>query len=371
MKIVIDQSIPGVDETFARHAQLLRVEGRNLVASQLLGAQALIVRSITRVDAALLEQTNIRFVGTTTIGTDHIDTKWLDQAGIKWASAPGCNADSAAQYTLAMLLLAQQRLGIDLLSRPAGIVGRGNVGSRLIRLLRLLGVNQIVACDPPLADRGEPDLFDMDTIARCGIISLHVPLTDSGSYATRQLINADFLDRLPPGCLLLNSSRGDVIDGRALADWLQAGRGFAALDVWPGEPRLNPDLVQHATIATPHVAGYSLDGKLRGTEMIYAAFCRWLDIAAEVADFHSRLGSLQVLSLCNALTPAQAILAACPVERDDGWTRALCSMETPAIPAAFDALRQRYPERRDFAGWVLGGDLTKNNVLLLRTLGFH
>ena len=350
---------------------MIPVEGRNLLASQLMGAHALIVRSITRVDAALLEHTDIRFVGTTTIGTDHIDTKWLDQQGIQWASAPGCNADSAAQYTLAMLLLAQRRLGIDLLPGTAGIVGRGNVGSRLIRLLQLLGVSEIVACDPPLADRGESGLVAMDTIVRCGIVSLHVPLSDTGSYATRHLIDADFLDRLPPGCLLLNSSRGDVIDGRALSHWLQAGRGFAALDVWPGEPQLVTDLVQQTTIATPHVAGYSLDGKLRGTHMIYAAFCRWLGIAAEAVDFHSRLGRMKTLSVPAASTPAQAILAACPVERDDGWTRALCRLETSAIATAFDALRREYPERRDFAGWVLGDDLPKNNSLLLRTLGFH
>ena len=215
MRIVVDQNIPGVRRSFARHGHVLKVEGRSLDRERLADAEALIVRSVTPVGEDLLHDSRVGFVGTTTIGTDHLDIDYLSSAGIRWASAPGCNADAAAQYTLAMILLALQRMDSEPAQRSVGIVGRGNVGSRLLKLLTTLDISA-VACDPPLADQGVTGLCAMEEILACDVISFHVPLTRSGPYPTFQLIGEAELDKLQRGTLIINSSRGNVIDGMAL-----------------------------------------------------------------------------------------------------------------------------------------------------------
>jgi erythronate-4-phosphate dehydrogenase len=171
LHIIADANIPGLDETFGRHGEVQRLPGRSLHAALLARADVLLVRSVTRVDEELLRGSPVRFVGSATIGTDHLDTDWLDRQGITWAAAPGCNADAAAQYTLAMLLLACRRLGRDYRAQRVGIIGRGNVGTRLLQLLDILGVSAL-ACDPPLAEQGQTGLVDLDQVlaegsARC------------------------------------------------------------------------------------------------------------------------------------------------------------------------------------------------------------
>jgi len=369
MKILIDQNIPGVAETFAHHGNVTKVAGRTLHRQQLLDVQALIVRSVTSVNAALLEGTAIRFVGTTTIGTDHLDLPWLEHHGIRWASAPGCNADAAAQYTLAMMLLAGQRLGFKLTERSVGIIGRGNVGSRVLRLLAAYGVTHIKVCDPPLADAGDSGLCAPEDIHDCEIITLHVPLSHSGRYATIGLVGETFLSHLKAGTLLINTSRGKVTDGQALHNWLTSGRGHAALDVWPDEPDVDIGLLGATTVATPHVAGYSLDGKLRGTRMVYHQFCDWLETSpVNQEPFSDLTADTQLVS--PGLTLDGAILAACPVNRDDRQMRELANLSALDRPASFDALRRNYPERRDFSGWQVPPGAPPALARTLQDLGF-
>ena len=185
----MDRNIRAGGETFARHGEVLRLDGREIAPAHLRDAEALIVRSVTRVDQALLADSAVRFVGSTTIGTDHLDIGFLERAGISWASAPGCNADAAAQYTLCMLWLACERLGRRLAEQTVGIVGRGNVGSRVLTLLSSLGC-RVVANDPPLADTGVTGLAPLDEALACDIVSLHVPLTHGGPHPTWRLIGA-------------------------------------------------------------------------------------------------------------------------------------------------------------------------------------
>jgi erythronate-4-phosphate dehydrogenase len=367
---VVDENIPGVAQTFARHGQVVPVPGRTLGRAALRDADALIVRSITRVGPALLGGSSVRFVGSATIGTDHLDLEWLEREEIAWASAPGCNADAAAQYTLAMMLLAGRRLGFELQERRIGVVGHGNVGSRLCTLLSALEVRQLAVCDPPLAAAGQAGLCGMDDIARCDIVSLHVPLTSSGRCPTRHLLDRAYLARLPAGTLVVNTARGSVIEARALVAWLAAGCGFAALDVWPHEPEPPPELVRSATVATPHVAGYSLDGKLRGTVQVYRQFCAWLGAAAESPDLLDSL-RMETLPLSATSSPAAAVLAACPVERDDAALRSLASAERTRLGGEFDALRLAYPARRDFAGWRVPEAADAVRSKALRELGFR
>lgn len=370
MKILVDRNIPGVDETFARHGEVRNVDGRRLRKEHLLDARALIVRSVTTVDSGLLENTAVEFVGTATIGTDHMDIPWLEQQGIRWASAPGCNADSAAQYTLAMMLLASKRLAFHLTGCSIGIVGHGNVGSRIHRMLRTCGVRDIRVCDPPLTQAGYPDLCTMEDISGCDVISFHVPLTLSGPHATMGLVDDRFLARLQPGSLLVNTSRGKVTAGQSLRNWLISGRGHAALDVWPEEPNIDPGLLNATTVATPHVAGYSLDGKLRGAEMVYRQFCDWLGTEPMSPGL---LSGLVFYSLPgkHCLTLEDAILTACPVERDDEQLRKLITINPEYQSVFFDELRQNYPERRDFTGWQLPAEAPEECATVLQALGFH
>jgi erythronate-4-phosphate dehydrogenase len=370
MKIALDQDIPGVRESFARHGEVITFDGRRLNSEVLHDVQVLIVRSITPVNSSLLKDTPVQFVGTTTIGTDHLDITWLDQNGIHRAAAPGCNADAAAQYTLAMILLACRRIGLESKLCSFGIVGHGNVGSRLHRLLKECGVNRVFVCDPPLAEQGKIGLCDMDEISRCNVISFHVPLTAGGTHATMGMVDDRFLRRLPPGTLLLNTSRGKITEGPALHRWLLSGNGYAALDVFPGEPAIDVALLGALTVATPHVAGHSLDGKLRGTMMVYRQFCDWLQAGQTCPDL---LSNLQPRSLAKGMVTsvADAVLTVCPVERDDRELRKMTSLQPEAQPRYFDSLRHEYPERRDFAGWRLPPDIPANLANTLHSLGFH
>jgi erythronate-4-phosphate dehydrogenase len=364
MKTVLDQNIPAVQESFARHGTVVTADGRELDARLLSDADALVVRSVTPVGAELLAGTSVGFVGTATIGFDHLDTDYLDRAGIRWCSAPGCNADAAAQYSLAIMLLACRRLDRVLSECKVGIVGRGNVGGRLERMLNALRVTSR-ACDPPLADRGESGLCTMDDIRECDIISFHVPLTTHGPYPTRHMVDQAFLSQLPADTLLVNTARGEVAEGQALLSWLSAGSGHAALDVWPGEPEIDVELLRRVVVATPHVAGYSLDGKYRGTAMVYAQFRDWLGLEG-VAEMHPG----RRWQTLNHSAIHEAIGEACPVERDDRLIRALKGIRHGERAAAFDALRRDYPSRRDFVGWRIPDQARRSERQVLRALGF-
>ncbi len=349
MKIVVDRNIPGIDESFARHGDIKRVDGRSLERKQLTDADALITRSITRVDASLLEGTAVQFVGTATIGTDHLDTHWLEQQGITWASAPGCNADAAAQYTLAIICLACKRLGWKAQDQSVGIIGRGNVGSRVQKFVTALGMS-CLASDPPLADSGMSGLVSLNEALSQDIVCLHVPLTRQGLYPTFHMIDTERLAQMNDSSLLVNTARGDVLDGAALLSQLSGGRLHAALDVWPGEPDIDPALIQATTVATPHVAGYSDDGKLNGTLMVYQAFCKWLgELPVSLADKNRET---QDLDLHLAKDPiSSALETSCFVHRHDSAMRLLSHLPPSDLQGTFDQLRRKYPPRRDFQAW--------------------
>jgi erythronate-4-phosphate dehydrogenase len=367
MRIIIDRNIPGVDKTFAQHGDIERVDGRSLDRRQLINADALITRSITRVNAGLLEGTPVRFVGTATIGTDHLDTSWLEQQGITWASAPGCNADAAAQYTLAMIWLACKRLGRNPPDQSVGIIGRGNVGSRLQQLLAVLGLS-CVANDPPLADGGMRGLVSLDEALSQDIVCLHVPLTRHGPHPTFRMIDPERLAQMHDSSLLVNTARGDVLDGAALLSQLNSGRLHAALDVWPGEPHIDPELVKATSVATPHMAGYSNDGKLNGTLMVYKAFCAWLN-EAPIAPVHhdSEFLDIDLYSVNNPISSALEV--ACFVQKHDSAMRHLIDLASYERAIMFDRLRREYPSRRDFHAWQIRG-VDKNAASTLNRLGF-
>ena len=355
--------MPRLDETFGHHGKIKRLDGRSIRHDDLVDADVLLVRSVTRVNAGLLEGTRVRFVGSATIGTDHLDTGWLEENDIAWAHAPGCNADAAAQYTLAMMWLACERLRKDFKQQTVGIIGRGNVGRRLEHLLQALNI-PVMACDPPLEDLGEQQLVSMQEACANSIISLHVPLTRTGIYPTENIFDQNRLATLKPGTLLMNTSRGGVIEGNALLAQLKSGNLYAALDVWPDEPLITPELLELVTVASPHIAGYSLEGKHAGTEMIYRAF---LDAFAIEPDPQETTKSDAVTVDYLPSTPIDEILhqllnTSCPVSRDDAALR--------ATPGEFDRLRSNYPQRHEFKSHLVNG-VTGNNAGLLKQMGFE
>ena len=368
MRLVADSNLTLLDETFAHHGTIVRIEGREIRRHHLQDADVLLLRSVTRANADLLDGTPVRFIGTATIGIDHLDLAWMEQNAITWAAAPGCNADAAAQYTLASLWETCQRLGRDPYSQSVGIIGGGNVGSRLHRLLHTLGIPSVV-CDPPLADLGQDGLVSYREALAQPVVSFHVPLTKNGPYPTWRMLDRESLASVPAQAIVINTSRGDVIDGAALLPQLQTERLHAALDVWPGEPELDPLLLASTTLATPHVAGYSVEGKQNGTLMIYGAFCKWL---GEPGKFNpSRKNALSRICLNSPEYPVTQVLdCACGVAEDDHRMRAAFSSSPESFARSFDWLRKNYRLRHDFAAWEVSG-APDDAAATLRSLGFH
>ncbi|EKD5498365.1 4-phosphoerythronate dehydrogenase PdxB, partial [Pseudomonas aeruginosa] len=285
MRILADENIPVVDAFFADQGSIRRLPGRAIDRAALAEVDVLLVRSVTEVSRAALAGSPVRFVGTCTIGTDHLDLDYFAEAGIAWSSAPGCNARGVVDYVLGCLLAMAEVRGADLAERTYGVVGAGQVGGRLVEVLRGLGW-KVLVCDPPRQAR-EPDgeFVSLERLlAEADVISLHTPLNRDGEHPTRHLLDEPRLAALCPGTWLVNASRGAVVDNQALRRLLEGGADLeVALDVWEGEPQADPELAARCLIATPHIAGYSLEGKLRGTAQIYQAYCAWRGIAERVS----------------------------------------------------------------------------------------
>jgi erythronate-4-phosphate dehydrogenase len=284
LRILADENIPCVEAAFGDRGTIERCAGRAMTAETVQDVDVLLVRSVTTVGPALLEGSVVQFVGSATIGTDHVDQDYLDRQGIAFAHAPASNADSVADYIVAALLVLARQTQSPLRSRTVGIVGCGNIGGRLARRLPALGV-EVLRNDPPLAAQAEAEgrahsYVSLETVLdEADVLTLHVPLTVDGPHPTHHLVDADTLGRLTEGTWLLNASRGAVVDSEALLAAIRDGTvGAAALDVWEGEPTPDPDLVRAVDVATPHVAGYAYDGKVRGTTMLYEALCDHLGV---------------------------------------------------------------------------------------------
>lgn len=357
MLIVADENIPLLNAFFGDMGEIRRVSGRTMSASDVRDADVLLVRSVTRVNRELLEGSSVRFVGTATIGTDHIDLGWLEENGIRFSAAPGCNANSVVEYVLSVLsLYAERRVLNDWSRLTVGIVGAGNVGSELADKLDRLGFS-VKLCDPPRADReleNGPAFVSLDEALACDVISLHTPLTRDTDHPTLQLIGKRELAAMTSGQLLINSGRGEVIDGAALSERLtQADAPLVALDVWEQEPRIDPELVSQIWLATPHIAGYSLEGKVQGTEMIYQAVSRFLGLPArkKAGQFlpEPALSKVSFTSAADEQAAIRVALRACYDPRQDD----ACLRHTVGLPeaaergAAFDRLRKDYPVRRE------------------------
>ena len=356
MLIVADENIPLLDAFFQGFGEIRRLPGRAIDRAAVAQADVLLVRSVTPVDRVLLAGSQVKFVGTCTIGTDHLDLGYFAEAGIGWSSAPGCNARGVVDYVLGSLLTLAEIEGADLARRTYGVVGAGEVGGRLVKVLRGLGWNVLV-CDPPRQAAGDGSCVSLEQIiAQCDVISLHTPLTREGAAPTWHLFDRERLNRLRPGTWLLNASRGPVVDNRALREVLLQREDLqAVLDVWEGEPAVDVALADLCVLATPHIAGYSLDGKQRGTAQIYQAFCQHLGQAPQVR-LEDLLPApwLSRISLHGDSDPAWALAMICrgvyDPRRDDGDFRRSLMGSAEEQRIGFDLLRKHYPPRREIDG---------------------
>ena len=377
MLIVADERIAGVPGTFEFLGTVRSRPGRRIHRRDLLDADALIVRSLTRVDADLLEGTSVRFVGTATSGTDHVDRAYLARRGIEFADAAGCNASAVAEYVVAALLEISGRRAFNLGGKTLGIVGVGRIGSRVRRFAEALGLDALV-CDPPLQRRGDRGFVSFDELAgRSDIVTLHVPLTVEGHDATVGMVDDRWLARVRPGTVFVNTSRGEVVDEPALAGAIDDGRiRGAVLDVWCNEPRVDPVLVDRVEIATPHIAGYSVESAQRAASMMRESLAEWSGARPPASDAGSTPGDAGIAEIVVESTGRlekdahKVVSAACDLAIVDRSFRAGVADRFDA--GAYDALRAACLARREFSRYRVrcgGCDPGVRNVL--SELGFR
>ncbi|MBM4155697.1 MAG: 4-phosphoerythronate dehydrogenase [Lentisphaerae bacterium] len=356
MKTICARSVLAGREAFATVGEVVVKPDREIVREDLLDADALVIRSKTTVNRSLLEGTRVAFVGTATAGFDHIDGAACADLGVAWTAAPGCNATSVAEYITAALLTMAEKGGFDLAGRTIAVVGVGQVGRRVVAKASALGMRPLQN-DPPRAQtEGDAVLRPLDEILpQADIVTLHVPLTDDGPFATRGMVDCRFLERLKPGALFFNASRGEVVDEAALKLALAGGQVSAAvLDVWDHEPEIDPALLDAAAVGTPHIAGYSWDGKLAGTAQVYEAACRFFEIKPswdstaiapgtpppEVAVPTAGRSDQEVLR--------DLVLGVYDLARDDRDLRGARAPEGETLAVRFERLRKKYWTRREF-----------------------
>ncbi|MEE3662738.1 4-phosphoerythronate dehydrogenase PdxB [Brenneria sp. g21c3] len=350
MKILVDENMPYARELFSRLGDVQSVPGRPLPREALDGAAALMVRSVTKVDAELLTGTSVKFVGSATAGTDHVDQNWLDANGIGFSAAPGCNAIAVVEYVFSSLLMLAERDGFQLRDKTVGIVGVGNVGGRLNARLQAWGVKTLL-CDPPRAERGDDEDFRSfeELVRDADILTLHTPLYLDGPYKTHHLVDASVLNDFAAGRILINACRGPVVDNAALLEVLNRGKKFSViLDVWEPEPALSTDLLALVDIGTSHIAGYTLEGKARGTTQVFEAWSRFIGNPKQVA-LSSLLPKPEVAEVMLASPLDEALLKRLAhlvydVRRDDALLRHAVHQE-----GGFDRLRKTYQERREWS----------------------
>lgn len=352
MKILADENIPLLEEFFADLGELKTKRGREIEQSDLIGIDVLLVRSVTKVDEKLLQNTGVKLVASATSGIEHIDTKYLEQAGIRFISTPGANATSVVEYLISSLLWIAQRDGFLVMDKVVGIVGLGNVGKKLKEVLEDLGIKVLVN-DPPLEKQGFDAEFTKleDLIAQSDIITLHTPLTKNCEDATQNLINEELITKIKPNSILINASRGGVLDESALKNRLNQQKDLTViLDVFANEPNIDKELVDLIDLATPHIAGYSLDAKFEATARVYNEVVKFFGLPARV-----KLGALEpetwlkTLSFAPSASPIWAIRKAVRGvydPRDDDAALRLVLKTGEA--GGFDRLRREYPTRRSF-----------------------
>jgi len=377
LTILADENIALVHEAFAALGTLRTATGRDITPALLDDVDILLVRSITRVDATLLSGSRCRFVGTATSGTDHVDQAWLKEQGIAFTDAHGSNAEGVVDYVLAALALLAGRNDSDWQARSCGIIGCGAVGHRLAE--RVLALGMKVHVYDPFLDMSHPlaaCFSSLDVVLQQDIVSLHTPLTYSGPWPTFHMLDAERLALLQPDAILINAARGAVLDTPALLERMaQAPLLRVVLDAWEGEPAVDRELLARVAIGTPHIAGYSRLGKLRGTLQLRAALYRHLALAAPGPLYTEEVFTMdlqQTHSETAAALLRRCILGAYDLTRDHADMQAMLNVSAGQAALDFDRLRKCYPERAEFRQFTVScAGLHDSAIQALKAAGFN
>ncbi len=356
MKIIADENIPFVQAAFSTIGQVVTLPGRLIQQTDLIDCQLLLVRSVTKVNRPLLSGTKVQFVASATSGINHINLDDLNALDIGFAHAPGSNATSVAEYVMSAVAHWSLLKDKAIQGLSIGIIGGGQVGTQVEGLCQKMGMKTVVN-DPPLAQQYPSDRFaSLEAALGCDVISLHVPLTHTGKHATLNLINQRLIQQIKPDTLLINSARGEVIDEAALLSRQKNQQDLdLVLDVWQNEPNINLELLAHTLIGTPHVAGYSYDGKIRGTHMIYQACCQFLNTQPQWSEAcvveNTHPNAVNVIN--KGADIRRSILGAYDLSKDNGRLKQLLTDQKIPVGIYFDRLRKTYPKRRE---WSLSFD---------------
>ncbi|WP_333004245.1 4-phosphoerythronate dehydrogenase [Vibrio coralliilyticus] len=372
MKILIDENMPYAEQLFSQLGEVVLKSGRTLNADDLVDVDALMIRSVTKVNAELISKANrLKFVGTATAGMDHVDQALLKEKGIFFTAAPGCNKVGVAEYAFSVMMVLAQQQGFSVFDKTVGIIGAGQVGSYLQQCLEGIGIKVLINDPPKQAAGDERNFTPLDALfEQADIITTHTPITRDGDFPTHHLINETVLNKLRGDQILINAARGPVVDNAALKARLRKQDGFiAALDVFEFEPEVDMELLPLLAFATPHVAGYGLEGKARGTTMIFNSFCEFLnnDLRAHASEL---LPTAPVPELVLDRAWEEATLhnltqLVYDVRKDDALFRREISQ-----PGAFDLMRKNYWDRREYSAVTLRGN-AEVNLQPLAKLGFQ
>jgi erythronate-4-phosphate dehydrogenase len=371
MRIIADDKIPFLKGVLEPYADIEYVPGHLISNGELKTADALLVRTRTQCNKDLLKDTAVKFIGTATIGFDHIDTAYCDENGIVWKNAPGCNSSSVCQYVASALINLSERNNFPLCDRALGVVGVGNSGTKIVQMAELLGMH-VYLCDPPrVRNEGVCGFISLDGILReSDLITFHVPLKYQGEDRTYHMINHEFIAKLNKGTYLINTSRGEIADSRALIEAVKndlvAG---IVLDVWENEPDIDTGMLDLASVGTPHIAGYSADGKAKGTAIVIRELSRHFGLGIddwEPGPLPEPLNN-EIPIDCNDLSDEEvlgrAVSATYDILEDDHRLR--------NAPHQFEKLRETYPPRREFKAYTLVLNNAQNDLKRkCRKLGF-
>jgi erythronate-4-phosphate dehydrogenase len=372
LRVVADDKIPFLKGVLENVARVSYIPGSKISRNDILSADALIIRTRTKCNEQLLEGTGVKYIATATIGYDHIDTEYCMANNIAWSNAPGCNSGSVMQYIASALGHITSSTGKRFADLSLGIVGAGNVGSKVENLARLLGMRVIVNDPPRQRDEGNGAFSDLATLlAGSDIVSMHVPLNMQGPDRTFHLAGEWFFGTVKKGAWFINTSRGEVMQTGALLDSLRKKHLHGAiLDVWENEPDIDSELLTLADLATPHIAGYSLDGKANGTARSVRAISRHFSLGMD--DWYPE----------NLMSPVNDLINIQPGNDDpDRLARSLFfhsyeieadSNRLKSTPADFELLRDNYPPRREFHAYKLNFEDPGNPCIdMMRNLGFR
>lgn len=374
MKIVVDENVAFAEEAFSKFGEVRLLHGREIDKPILKDVDALIVRSITRINKDLLEGTAVSFVGTATIGTDHVDLEYLNDRSIGFADAKGCNADAVAEYVFTALFSAAVKRNISLKDKTIGVVGVGNIGSRIVKLAEAYGMKVLMNDPPRQKKESNLNFLPLEEILTADIITIHTPLTYEGDDKTFHLFNKINLRQIKEGTILINASRGEVVDNTALSDLIDEKKFTAILDVWENEPNIDQQLVKKVLCATPHVAGYSLEGKINGTKMMVDAMNKFFNknILWQPKLPECENSEIEILQASSSEASLHSIFNKIYNIEEDSKPLKTFSGNKESLGKYFDLLRKEYPLRREFTNYSIKANaLSEELAEFLFTLRFN